>query len=370
VDGRWVDDDGEPAHVQRAAADNDNDEPAAAAAVEEEGYRAFEPPQGEVKGILYKIPRVDPVLYERLRRYVQNGTQHADWRFAKEVYGLINTTGRREFGQFWESPWEDDEARQESASKRKQDEQQRSMAVRSYIRASTNTLGETGANALDEGGENLRRFLRTVDQLKKWDEGHGQRALVKTVSRVVQSYERTGLVNLLAHLNGGSGMGTHRTLVRPFLTQPPPDEETGRLHHHNATSMVACTLRRNDQTYNLFAEVVAAELVWADATSAGRNTTNHLSERLRAKCVAAYVNLIRKLGDLLQSQDEEELQPDRHGMPLMDMNRSMIIAQHGILCVVPGTADATYILDVEGRAENVDFSQIRRIKVLRVVDHA
>ncbi len=339
---------------------------------EDEGYRAFHPADDErrpeVKAVLYKIPRVDPVLYQRLEQYVKEGAQEADHRFAREVYGLINTTGRREFGLFWESPWEDDETRQENASKRKQDEQQRSMAMRSYIRASTTTLSETGTSALDENGENLRRFLKTVDELKRWDEGHAQRSLVKTVSRVLQSYERTGLVNLNGHLEAGAGMSTYRNALQDFLRSDFPDDEAAARHHHNALSMVACTLRRDDQTYHHFAEVVANELVWADATSAARNTTNHMSERLRAKCVTGYVNLLRKLYELYRQGTLPAM--DHEGMALMDMNRSMIIAQHGILCVVPGTAEATYILDLEGGGAAVDFNEIRRIKILRVVDHA
>ena len=58
--------------------------------------------------------------------------------------------------------------------------QHRAMAVRSYIRASA-----------PQESENVEKYLNTVDQLTKWEDQHDAKDAVKTVSRMVQSFERT-----------------------------------------------------------------------------------------------------------------------------------------------------------------------------------
>jgi hypothetical protein len=75
-----------------------------------------------------------------------------------QVFGLVNTSGRKDFEVFWESPWTEEHV-QDAPKKRKLEAQQRSMAVRSYIRASS----------MQQEQHDVGKFIETVDQLTQWE---------------------------------------------------------------------------------------------------------------------------------------------------------------------------------------------------------
>ena len=74
------------------------------------------------------------------------------------MFGLVNTSGRKDFEVFWESPWTEEHV-QDAPKKRKLEAQQRSMAVRSYIRASS----------MQQEQHDVGKFIETVDQLTQWE---------------------------------------------------------------------------------------------------------------------------------------------------------------------------------------------------------
>ena len=104
------------------------------AAMHREGYVEFRGRQ--VKGTLYKISGMSDEVQKRMHAYVHDGWIQKDLRYVREVFGLVNTSGRKDFELFWESPWIEEHIR-DTPKKRKLEAQQRSMAVRSYIRASS-----------------------------------------------------------------------------------------------------------------------------------------------------------------------------------------------------------------------------------------
>jgi hypothetical protein len=299
------------------------------------GYRAFR--ARTAKGILYRLSPLDDPLRARLTTYVQDGAMDADLRYVRAVFGLVNTSGRKEFDQYWESPWVEEHVR-DTARKRKLDAQQRSLAVRAYIRAST---------AAQEP-ENVDRFLDTVDKLTEWEDQHGARDLVKTVSRLVQSFEQVALTTLHGLLETPT-CDAYRAATRASLVAE--DREA-----------TACTLRRHPDVFHAFATLVAAELIWAEATNGARNTTIYMCRQLDEKRAGAGMALVRRLAG-----QPRALAHDVVGMPLMSVNGSMCVTR-GVLVVMPGGTSATYVLDLQEGETPEDLTQLKTIQITRVMD--
>lgn len=59
----------------------------------------------QAKGVLYRINPMPDALHRRMEEYVRDGFMEKDMRYARVVYGLVNTSGRKDFDLFWESPW-------------------------------------------------------------------------------------------------------------------------------------------------------------------------------------------------------------------------------------------------------------------------
>lgn len=74
----------------------DNDE-------DNDAYISFKGRQA--KGILYRIDPMPTELLKRMKSYVEDGYMQKDMRYARGVYGLVNTSGRKDFEHFWESAW-------------------------------------------------------------------------------------------------------------------------------------------------------------------------------------------------------------------------------------------------------------------------
>jgi len=102
-----------------------------------EGYHSFQGRQ--VKGVLYRLSPMTNQLRKRMTRYVHDGYMDKDLRYVQIIYGLMNTSGKKDFEMFWESPWVEEHVR-DTSKKKKVDAQQRAMAVKSYIRANAQVL--------------------------------------------------------------------------------------------------------------------------------------------------------------------------------------------------------------------------------------
>lgn len=96
------------------------------------GYHAFQGRQA--KGVLYKLSPMTNQLRERMTKYVHEGFMNKDLRYIQIIYGLMNTSGKKDFDMFWESPWVEEHVL-DTSKRRKVDKLQRSIAVSSYIRA-------------------------------------------------------------------------------------------------------------------------------------------------------------------------------------------------------------------------------------------
>ena len=304
---------------------------------EEEGYRAFR--ARHAKGTLYRLSSMDDPLRARVQTYVHGGAMDADLAYARLLFGMVDHMGRRDFEQFWESPWVEEHVR-DTAKKRKLDAQQRALAVRSYIRASTSAPSASADASVDT-------FLSTVDKLTEWEDRHGARDLVKTVSRKVQSLEHMALRTLLETLEEAR-FDSQRARVREMLVGEQDMAAT------------ACTLRRCAETRPWLAALVAEELFYGEATAGTRNLTLHMCERLQGKRAAAAVDLLRILIDR-----NDELPRDTVGLPLMSVRGSMCVTK-GVLVVMPGGVSATYVLDLADTGLE-DLAQVKTIQITQVV---
>jgi hypothetical protein len=314
---------------------------------EEEGgrgavYRSFRSRQAS--GVLYKISAVDGAARALLTTYVQNGAMNNDLRYVREVYGLVNTSGRKEFDLFWESPWVEEHVH-DTTRKRKLDAQQRAVAVRSYIRASSTTAEPEG----------IDKYLQTVDRLTEWEDRHGAKDIVKTISRMVQSFERAAIAALQHRLTTGE-CADYEQIVKTMI-------DPAELGNNASVTSVACTLRRSDAVFHLFAAMVASHIIQAEAVNGTRNTSQHMCRHLDIQCTVSAMALVRALHLI----GPDMMRHDNLGMPLMNINASMCVCR-GVLVVMPGGTSATYILDL---ADDVtDLTGVRNIRISHVVEGA
>jgi hypothetical protein len=234
------------------------------------------------------------------------------------------------------------------------------MAVRSYIR------GTTGLQ--NEAQQDVGKFIETVDQLTQWEDRHDAKDSVKTVSRMVQSFERTAIRSVTGIVSA-SPYTIYRDSVQTAFALDRHEEGDGTADTVGSCQIesTACWLRRNDQLFDLFAAAVANEIIWADATNGTRSIAMHLCERLLNKKNEALVNIARTI-----HAQAAVFQRDEVGMPLMEMNGSMCVAR-GVLVVCPGSQSATYVLDVEqphgaDPAAPLDLTNVRNITITHVMN--
>jgi hypothetical protein len=320
---------------------------------EGEGYVAFKGRQA--KGVLYRLNTAQPELIKRMETYVHGdasgSAMQRDIRFVRAVYGLVNTSGRKDFEIFWESPWNEEHV-QDAPKKRKLEAQQRSMAVRSYIRASS----------MAQDADNVGKFLETVDQLTQWEDRHDAKEIIKTVSRMVQSFERTAIRSVALFVDAAPYNG-YKDEVQEALNLNSGDDENNPLSVGSSEiERTACSLRRDKNYFDLFAAVVAAEIIWADATNGTRAMPKHLCERLLGKKQEAMINFVRTI-----RARRGGIVTDTVGMPLMETNGSMCVAR-GVLVVCPGSESATYVLDIEPQKGPLDLSKVRTITITQVLE--
>jgi len=308
----------------------------------ETGFVSFKTRQA--KGILYKLNPLSDANEHLIRRYVNEGFMQRDLRYARELYGLINTSGRKDFSYVWESPWVEEHVRDTNKRKR-QEVQQRSFAVKNFLKASSN-----------HDTDNVDRFIKNVDKLTEWEEKIDSNEDIKTISRVVQSFEKVAVRQLLNFCD--SLASQHYTRVKYIVRN---------LMHQNNTEGVfgVCnTLRRSNAIFDLFACLVACEVNFADSTNGSKNLSIYANKLLESKRENALSKLIHALDNL---QDETvELPRDEIGMPLMNVNFNVCISK-GVIVVGKNSSKAVYVLDIQS-AKNYESNGSLNLEDVRSIE--
>jgi len=123
----------------------------------QDGFVAFGGRQ--VKAFLYKLSPMSDTIKTEMTAYVHDGWMQKDLRFAREVFGRTNTSGRKDFLDFWESPWVEEHLH-ETPKKRRMDAMQKANAMRNYVKnAST-----------QEAQQDINKYMQTVDTLSRWQD--------------------------------------------------------------------------------------------------------------------------------------------------------------------------------------------------------
>lgn len=303
-----------------------------------EGYSTFR--NRQARGTLYKLNPMTNETKAPMTAYVHGGSMMSDLRYAREIYGLINTSGRRDFSYVWESPWVEEHVR-DTAKKRKLENQQRSLAVRTFLKASSS-----------HDADNIEKFITNVDTLTKWEDKYDSKEDVKTVSRVVQSFERVAVRNLRAKCETIQGK-KYASAIRHLKRLEENEKDV---------SSIANSLRRSASTFDVFANLVAAEINWADSTNGTKNLSIYMNKQLEQK----REDSILKTMHLLESLQENQLEKDEIGNPLMNVNFNICVS-HGIIVVGSPSNDAMYVLDIEGNKNAEGYVDLKGVKIINII---
>jgi len=295
----------------------------------------------QAKGTLFKLAQMPSDVEAQMNTYINEGHMDNDLRFAREVFGLVNTSGRKDFNAYWESPWLEEHIR-DTAKRRKVVSQNKEFASRQYMRN------------LDDVG--VGEFINNFDNLRKWQEDEDVRENVKTVSRLIQSFERVAVRAVRQELANNASMSTYTYYVNSQL-----DRLQGQ--HPNDVTPICHSLRRSDAMFDLFAMSVAMEITWADATSGSRNLSVKLTDEIKYRRKAASIEIIRRLGDV--DFDNEAINIDEVGLPLMKVNYNLCISR-GVLLVGPNSTNATYVLDIEGSTDSHGVLDLTGVKTITI----
>ncbi len=306
----------------------------------EDGYQEFKSQQA--RGILYKLSPLTNDLRQRVTDYVQNGAMQADLRYARELFGLINTSGKKDFSYVWESPWVEEHVR-DTAKRKKIETQQRSVAVRNFLKA-----------ASTHDSDNVDKFMQNVDQLTKWEEAYDTKEDVKTISRIVQSFEHVAVRQVLNFCESIAGQNYGRVIVLI--------NKLKQLKNRDHIDCIANTFRRCSGLYDLFANIVACEINWADGTNGSKNLSIYANKQLDFKKENSLIKLIHGLDKL----SEKELIPDVIGLPLMNVDSNICVSR-GILLVGNNSTSATYVLDIEGNTDEHGRLDLTGVKTIRII---
>jgi hypothetical protein len=295
----------------------------------------------QAKGTLFKLAQMPSDVEAQMNTYINEGHMDNDLRFAREVFGLVNTSGRKDFNAYWESPWLEEHIR-DTAKRRKVVSQNKEFASRQYMRN------------LDDVG--VGEFINNFDNLRKWQEDEDVRENVKTVSRLIQSFERVAVRAVRQELANNPAMNAYMYRV---------DDQLKRLQgeHPNDVTPICHSLQRSDAMFDLFAMSVAMEITWADATSGSRNLSVKLTDEIKYRRKSASIEIIRRLGDVDFGTDAIDL--DEVGLPLMKVNYNLCISR-GVLLVGPNSTNATYVLDIEGSTDSHGVLDLTGVKTITI----
>jgi hypothetical protein len=271
----------------------------------------------QLKAVLFKLAPMSDTVKNDMTAYVHGGSMDKDLRYAREVYGHANTSSRKDFNDFWESPWVEEHIR-DTPKRKRIDEQRKSGAIRAYVKA-------VSAQETDD----VDKIMKNVDKLTEWDNKWDEKESVKTVSRMIQSFEHVAVRSITAAL--ASSWGQEYTQAQRHLLEKD-------IHQ------VCHTLRRHDALFDLFAALVASEISWANATSGTRNTPIFLTRQIQENKVGALRLFLRALNH----EAREQLPMDTIGIPLMGLRCNMCVSPKGVLIVGEGSTNAMYVLDVQG----------------------
>jgi hypothetical protein len=261
-----------------------------------------------------------------------------DLRYAREIYGLINTSGRKDFSYVWESPWVEEHVR-DTVKRKKTESFQRSLAVKNFLKASS-------ANDSD----NVEKFITNVDILTKWEDKYDSKEEVKTISRVIQSFERVSVRQIMNFINSVSGNQYPR--LNLLFNRIGQD-----------SSIIANTLRRSDELFDVFANMVATEINWADGTNGSKNLSIHMSKQLQHKKDNALMKLIHTIDNDINIH--RNMNVDSIGIPLMNIDFNMCVS-HGVIVVGQESNVASYILDIEGRTDANGMLNLTGVRTINI----
>jgi hypothetical protein len=310
-------------------------EPAAA-----DGYSEFRSRQA--RGTLYKLDAMPDDVHKIMHKYVHEGYMEKDLRFAREVFGLTNTSGRKEFTTYWESPWVEEHIR-DTTKRRKVEAQERAMAARTFIRNSS-------ANESD----NVRKFIETVETLRKWEDNSDSRDNVKTISRLIQSFERVAVRNMITNARSAEGeiLGHDTRVFAQHFKRIQTESSIQDI------SSIAHTLRRSDHVFDMFALLVAAEISVADLKSGTRNISISLANSILDKRKGAEDSILERIAELTVAQ----LTTDKVGLPLMTVPYNLCVSR-GVLLVGEDTK-TSYVLDIDGCLDKFGKMDLTGVKTI------
>ena len=306
-----------------------------------EGYINFATQPRRVKAELFKIEQGKPEERQAVDLYYQHGLE-ADLRFVRLLYGLINFADRREFGFFWESPFTEEHT-QETIKRRRLQQQQRQSNLSRVI-------------GMAESTAEMEQTWKLVKKLEEQDTVEPQGTeTIKTVSRVVQSFEKRAVRNLLTLLRStqamqqyvpGYGMTLYSMASAHFRRLTANAGEEGEVEP------IVNTLRRCGNTYDLFAQLVAAELNLLEGTSGARITSIHLSKRLQKVRDDAQLAMLGHLDTMQPSA----LPVDTLKMPLMQLKQKLIVRKGAIVCA-SDCEQALWVLQLKDFPADGDLSK-------------
>ena len=160
----------------------------------------------------------------RVTRYI-NEAMALDHKYIQNLYGRVNPSMQKDYDWFWESPWVEEHIR-DTNKRRRMQEQQKALTVRSFIK---------GTMQLGDGGGNMKEILDNINTLQEWEDNDDHKVFntctvkrafqtsltfmseqegVKSVSRVVHSFELKGVRRLLATVAPG---GLRRPIAMAHL---------------------------------------------------------------------------------------------------------------------------------------------------------
>ena len=308
------------------------------------GYSLFHGPKHAVDGVLNKITPIESELRQKVEDYV-NEVMHLDHIYTQQLYGRVNPSLNKDYEYFWESPWVEEHII-DSNKRRRINEQEKSLAVRSFIKYKATQ--ET--NDVDD-------LLLNIKKLQKWEESDAKNS-VKTVSRVVHSFEQMAIRRLFTTLQGLKRPAALANLTRLCSSPANPTDLS------NGMSPAAHALRRSALTRDMLVSLVTVEILIANGI--GQNGSINQRKALNSQRDVATFQLI----NALEECPPYRLPRDTIGLPLMYVNCNLCV-QKGILVVTNGNT-ATYILDIDNEGEEVseNFESITTINITHVFKEA
>lgn len=317
--------------------DNNREQQRAGQAQPNEGFSDFS--SKTVKGVLFKLNPVPSDDMAKVQLYIESGVMRKDFEFAYEVHAAVNFSLRRDFSSFWESPWADDHIL-DNNKKRRADENQKALAVSSYIKATSN-----------QDPESADAYIANVNRMLAWEEKKDSREMVKTVSRMVLMRERAAI----------SAMKHHDYIDRKGRVHMPIALEHLTNLGSGGVDVIAHTLRRSPKCYDTFARLVAQEILMADSSSGKRTTTVYATKMQAMAHNDAVISMLKVL-DMIAP---DELPPDKMGLPLLFMKHGLCVC-NDVLVVNDDSTTATYVLSIEGPPGKLSLEGVDTIKISNV----